>query len=307
MRPDESIEMHYGEPLTTRGERVRAGVTLGPGLFWLTLFLLVPLLGIMAISFFTRGEYGQLEWPLTLEPYRRLIGFGQFGFDPLYPVIILRSLLLSLATALRCALAGFPLAYFIVSLPGRSKHLALTLVMIPFWTNLMIRTYAWQLLLSPESWITRTAVWLGWLPEGAALYPGLAAVYCGMICDFLPFMVLPLYASLEKLDWSEAEAAMDLGAGPWRVFRHAILPQTRPGLSAGFILVWLPATGQFVIPDLLGGAKTFMLRNAIRQQFGPSRDWPFGSAIAVLTLLVVLVGLGIYNRWSAGKQDWEVL
>jgi spermidine/putrescine transport system permease protein len=132
--------------------------------------------------------------------------------------------------------------------------------------------------------------------SSAALYPGLGAVYIGMVCDYLPFMVLPLYASVEKLDWSLAEAAADLGANGWNIFWHAILPQIRPGLLAGFILVFLPATGQFVIPDLLGGAKTMLLGNAIQQQFGSSRDWPFGSAMAVAALVFLLAGLFIFTR-----------
>jgi len=128
----------------------------------------------------------------------------------------------------------------------------------------------------------------------------------GMFCDFVPFMVLPLYASVEKIDWSLAEAAMDLGAGRWQVFRHALLPQIKPGLIAGTILVFLPATGQFVIPDLLGGAKTVMLGNAIQQQFGPSRDWPFGAAIAFIALGLVMAGLWLFSR-KAGDPEVEIL
>jgi spermidine/putrescine transport system permease protein len=127
-----------------------------------------------------------------------------------------------------------------------------------------------------------------------------------MVCDFLPFMVMPLYASVEKIDWSLAEAAMDLGANHAQVFRHALLPQIMPGLVAGVILVFLPATGQFVIPDLLGGAKTVMLGNAIQQQFGPSRDWPFGSAIAVVALAFVMIGLWVYAR-KAAKDGAAIL
>ena len=142
---------------------------------------------------------------------------------------------------------------------------------------------------------------------GEALYPGGGAVYLCMVCDYLPFMALPLYASVEKLDWTLAEAAMDLGANRWNVFRHAILPQIKPGLAAGFVLVFLPATGQFVIPDLLGGAKTVMLGNAIQQQFGPGLDWPFGSAIAVVSLAVVMLGLWLFARQAGGREDIELL
>jgi spermidine/putrescine transport system permease protein len=144
---------------------------------------------------------------------------------------------------------------------------------------------------------------LALVPEGQPLYPSLFAVALGMLCDFLPFLVLPLYASMEKMDWSLVEAAMDLGAGPRHALWHAVLPQVRPGLIAGCVLVFLPATGQFVIPDLLGGAKTALLGNAIQQQFGSSRDWPFGSAIAVAALALVIAGLWIQARFAGRKGE----
>src|SRR3989454_7114735 len=294
-------EVHFGEALTRRGHLVRSTLTSGPGLLWLTLFLLAPLLAVVCISFLTRGVYGEIQWPPTLENYRRLVGFGPFGFDSLYPLIFLRSLALGALTTALCALAGFPLAFFIARLPARFKTAALALVVIPFWTNLLIRTYAWQILLAPEGWLARAAAAAGFVGAGEGLYPGALAVYACMVCDYLPFLVLPLYASVEKLDWTLAEAAMDLGANRWNVFRHAVLPQIKPGLVAGSILVFLPATGQFVIPDLLGGAKTALLGNAIQQQFGASRDWPFGSAVATAALLLVLLGLWFQARFNDPK------
>jgi spermidine/putrescine transport system permease protein len=261
-----------------------------------TLFLLLPMLGIAAISFLRRGTYGQLEWTFTLENFKRFAGFGTFGYDPVYLQVIGRSLGLAAGTSLFCALAAVPLAFFVARLPSRWKQLALMLVVIPFWTNLLIRTYAWQILLSGTSWLARAAATVGWSEPGTALFPSMFAVFVGLTCDYLPFLVLPLYASVEKLDWTLAEAASDLGANPWQVFWHAVLPQVRPGLVAGTILVFVPATGQFIIPDLLGGAKTALLGNAIQQQFGPSRDWPFGSAIACLAMALVLLGLWLYAR-----------
>ncbi len=288
--------------LTRNGHWWRSALTSGPGLAWLTAFLLIPLLAIVTISFLTRGEYGEIERPFTFDNYQRLLGFGLLGFDPLYPTILVRSLILGLTTAGLCLFAALPLAFFIARLPGGWKTAALILVVVPFWTNLLIRTYAWQILFSSESWLCRTAQALGWLSPGTALYPGFLAVLVGMVCDFLPFMVLPLYASVEKIDWTLAEAAVDLGANPWQVFRHALLPQIIPGLSAGWVLVFLPATGQFVIPDLLGGAKTTMLGNLIQQQFGPSRDWPFGAAISFVALLLVVGGLWLRAR-NAPEKD----
>jgi spermidine/putrescine transport system permease protein len=276
---------------------------VGPGFIWLTIFLILPLMAIGAISFFSRGDYGQIQWPLTFENYKRLAGYGPFGFDSLYPAILGRSILLGAGTAILCLAMGLPLAFFISGLSARWKTVALTLVVIPFWTNLLIRTYAWQILLAPDSVLSRVAAACGIIPRDGALYPGVFAVFVGMICDYLPFVVLPLYASVEKLDWSLAEAAADLGANGINVFRHAIVPQIKAGLIAGAILVFLPATGQFVIPDLLGGAKTMLLGNAIQQQFGSSRDWPFGSAIAMVSLALMLIGLWVFGRRGEETND----
>jgi len=301
------LRVERGEVLTARQRNLRILGASAPGVAWLALFFAVPILLIVGVSFLSRGSYGTVEPPVTFESYRRLAGFGWLGFDALYPLILLRSLALGMGTALLCILAGLPLAFFIGSLGSRWKTTALTLVVIPFWTNLLIRTYAWQILLASDGWLARAAGAVGLIGPGEGLYPGVLAVYACMVCDYLPFLVLPLYASVEKLDWTIAEAAMDLGANRWNVFRHAILPQIRPGLVAGTILVFLPATGQFVIPDLLGGAKTALLGNAIQQQFGPNLDWPFGSSIAVVSLAVVMIGLWFMARQAGGKGEMELL
>ena len=306
MRRREPEVVRFGERLTQSGQFARAAMTSGPGILWVTVFLLAPLAAVAAMAFLTRGPSGEVGGPVTLQNFRRLAGFGLFGFEPLYPLVLLRSLLLATGTTAACVLAAFPLAFFIARLPRRFKTAALTLVIVPFWTNLLIRTYAWQILFAAEGPLARGATALGLARSGEALYPGTFAVSVGMLCAYLPFLVLPLYAAVEKADWSIAEAAMDLGADGPRVFRHAILPQVMPGLLAGVILVFVPATGQFVIPDLLGGAKTVLLGNAIQQQFGPSRDWPFGSALALVGMAVVLVGLGIYAR-AAGERGPELL
>lgn len=299
-------DVRFGERLTRPRELLRSALTSGPGILWVCVFLLVPLAAVGAIAFLTRGPYGEIGIPVTFQNFRRLLGFGLFGFDPLHPLIILRSLALAAGTTAACIVAAFPLAFFIAALPSRLKNIALTLVVIPFWTNLLIRTYAWQILLAPDGVVTRAAAAVGIVRPGEALYPGLFAVSLGMLCAYLPFLVLPLYTAIEKIDWSIAEAAMDLGANGPRVFRHAILPQVAPGLVAGVILVFIPATGQFVIPDLLGGAKTALLGNAIQQQFGASRDWPFGSALALVGMAIVMLGLWIYAR-AAGESGQELL
>jgi spermidine/putrescine transport system permease protein len=258
-----------------------------PGTLWIGFFFALPFLFITVISFLSRGEFGQVERPWTFANYKQLAGFGLFGFEPLYPLILLRSLIFALVTALLCAIAALPLAFFIRSLTASRRTLALVLLTVPVWTNLLVRTYAWQLLLAPEGWITRCTRFLGLVGRGEGLVPSTAAVLACLVCDFLPIMTLPLYASVEKLDPALVEAAGDLGASRWNVFRHGIYPQIASGLWAGIILVFLPALGQFVVPDLLGGAKTVLLGNLLQQQFGPSRDWPFGAAITTVFLVII--------------------
>lgn len=299
-------KVHFGERLTHRGEQVRSALTSGPGILWVMVFLLLPLLSIVVISFMSRGTYGEVQPQFTLDNFKRFIGFGAFGFDPLYPKIILRSLLIALATVALCTLVALPLTFFIAALPRRWKQVAWMLVVIPFWTNMLIRTYAWQILFSSSGWLARAAASLGWIGPGEALYPSGLAVFTVLTCDFLPVLVLPLYASVEKIDWSIAEAASDLGADRRRVFWHALLPQIKPGLMAGAILVFIPAMGQFAIPDLMGGAKTVLLGNAIQQQFGFSRDWPFGSAISCLAMGIVMIGLWFFAR-TAGEEGRKTL
>lgn len=295
--------VHYGEPMPRSGHFWRSTWLSGPGIVWMSVFLLLPMLIIAAMSFAVRGPNGEIEWSFSLESYRRLAGYGVFGYDPVYLEILIRSLNVGLATGALCLLTGLPLAFFIAGLPRRLKSLALVLVIIPFWTNLLIRTYAWQILLSPDSWLVQPLMLLGLVEVEESLHPGWTAVMAAMVCDYLPFMVLPLYASVEKIDWELAEAARDLGANGWYSFRHAVLPQIEPGVVAGFILVFLPATGQFVIPDLLGGARTFLLGNVLQQEFSVSRDWPFGSAFATIAIAIVLAGLAIHAFFTRNQKD----
>jgi spermidine/putrescine transport system permease protein len=179
--------IHFGERQTPAVRRLRSITAIGPGFLWLIVFLILPLAAIGVISFFSRGDYGQIQRPLTLENYQRLAGFSEFGFNSLYPSVLLRSLFLGAGTALFCGVAALPLAFFISGLSKRWKTTALTLVVIPFWTNLLIRTYAWQILLASGSPLSRIATTFGLLPADGALYPGQFAVFVGMICDYLPF------------------------------------------------------------------------------------------------------------------------
>jgi spermidine/putrescine transport system permease protein len=291
-----SRKVRFGEQLTQRGELIRSALICGPGIIWVSVFLLLPLLSILVISFASRGIYGEVVWEFSFENVKRFLGFGSFGFDSLYPKIILRSLLMAAGTVLLCLCAALPLTFFIAGLPRRSKQLGLMLLIIPFWTNMLIRTYAWQILFSGTGWLAKAATTLGIIAAGDALFPSLFAVFVGLTCDFLPFFALPLYASVDKTDWAIVDAARDLGANDWHVFRHALLPQIKPGLLAGTLLVFIPATGQFVIPDLLGGAKTVLLGNAIQQQFILSRNYPLGCTIACLAMMIVMIGLWLFAR-----------
>jgi spermidine/putrescine transport system permease protein len=298
MKLADTVITWYGE-LTTRRRLLKRGlVLLLPGMLWLILFLVLPGIVLVVVSVLSRGSYGQVEYVFTLENYRRLAGFSFFGWTGDYLLIIWRSVVVAFVTTLISVLLSYPLCFFIAGRPERRRYMWLTLVIIPFWTNMVIRTYAWFLILSPEMPVARLAALLGFIPRGAPLYPNAFAVYLGMVSMFLPFVTLPLYASVERLDWSLVEAAQDLYASRVRVFIHAILPQTMPGLSVGIILTFVPAMGMFVVPDLLGGAKYMLIGNLIQQQFGPSRDWPFGAAISMALMVLTLIGLRIYRRRS---------
>jgi spermidine/putrescine transport system permease protein len=288
----------YGE-LTTRRSLLRRGALfLIPGMLWLVVFIVLPGLVLVAVSLATRGSYGQLEWQFTLENYKRLAGFSLFGWTADYLMILWRSVVVAFFTTLISVLLSYPLCFFIAARPARSRYLWLTLVIIPFWTNMVIRTYAWFLILAPELPFARLAAYLGFIAEGAPLYPNAFAVYIGMVSMFLPFVALPLYASVERLDWNLVEAANDLYAGRTRVFTQAIVPQTLPGLSVGIVLTFVPAMGMFVVPDLLGGAKYMLVGNLIQQQFGTSRDWPFGAAVSMALMALTMISLQLYRRRS---------
>jgi len=292
----------YGH-LTTRRSLTRQGLLfLSSGMLWLMIFLVLPGLVLIIVSFATRGAYAPLEWNFSLENYQRLLGFSVFGWTPDYLLILWRSIVVAFITTLISVILSYPLCFFIVARPGRGRYLWLTLVIIPFWTNMVIRTYAWFLILAPELPFAKLASWLGFIPPGAPLYPNAFAVYLGMVSMFLPFVALPLYASIERLDWTLLEAAQDLYSSRVRVFTQAILPQTLPGLSVGVILTFVPAMGMFVVPDLLGGAKYMLVGNLIQQQFGASRDWPFGAAISMGLMVLTMISLQLYRRRSKEIQ-----
>ena len=262
---------------------------LAPGAAWLLLFFALPLLIVLLYSFFTRGPYGNVVYDFTLDNYVRLA-------NPIYLQILLRSLWMAVTAMLISLLLGYPLAWFIVRQPSRWRPLLLLLVIIPFWTNFLVRTYAIIVLLRTEGVINGLLQSWGVIEAPLDLLYNSGAVTLGLVYGYLPFMVLPIYASLEKLDPSLMEAAQDLGANAWRSFWRVMLPLTMPGVAAGSILVFIPAIGAFITPDLLGGAKVMMIGNLIDQQFLSARNWPFGAAVSIVLMLIVSAATVAYFR-----------
>lgn len=289
--------------LTTKNILLRRGLAfLSSGILWITIFLVLPTLLFIALSFATRGDYGEVVWQFTLDNYKRMMGFSIFGWTPDYLLILWRSVNVAFVTTVVSIVLSYPLSFFIASRPEKSRYTWLTIVIVPFWTNTVIRTYAWFYLLSPELPLAKLAAVLGIIPPDTPLYPNEFAVYIGMVSIFLPFVTLPLYASVERLDWSLVEAAQDLYSSKLRVFFQAILPQTVSGLVVGAILTFVPAMATFVVSDLLGGAKYMLVGNLIQQQFGTSRDWPFGAAVGLVLMLLTIVSLYFYTRHTKGED-----
>jgi spermidine/putrescine transport system permease protein len=262
--------------------RLRATALLAGSLVWLIGFVLLPLAYLLAVSFAQRSPYGTIEWSLGLGNYIR-------AFQPLYLQIYWRSLWMAFFTAALCVLLGYPVAYALaMRVPRQWKSPLLVLIVIPFWTSFLVRTYAWMVLLRTEGVINTVLTGLHLIHQPLRLLYTPLAVFLGLVYGELPFMILPLYAVLEKMDRSLLEAAQDLGASRARTFLRVTLPLSSPGLIAGTILVFIPSVGAFITPDLLGGARTMMVGNLIQNQFAMVRDQPFGSAVAFLLTFVVL-------------------
>jgi spermidine/putrescine transport system permease protein len=259
----------------------------------LLLFFVVPLVLVLAVSFASRGTYGGVEWIGTFGNYTSIA-------DPLYLRIFLRSLWLAVITTVICLALGFPLAYFIARAPKRWQAVLLFLVVIPFWTNFLVRTYAWMFILRTEGLLNTTLAALGFGPFNILFTD--TAVLIGLVYGYLPFMVLPLYAALERLDPSLIEAAWDLYAEPIQVFTRVVLPLSKPGVIAGCVLVFIPSLGAYVTPDLLGGARTMMIGNLIQHQYLVVRDWPFGSALS-FTLMAGVLAVVLYYLRAGGARS----
>ena len=251
--------------------------------------LFVAPMAILAVyTMLTRGAYGGVSAPFTWENWMRL-------FDPLYLTIVGRSFVVAAISTAICAVLGFPLALFIAR-SGARKNLYLALVMLPFWTSFLVRTYAWMFLLRDTGLINTVLLTVGVIGEPLPLLYNWWAVILGLVYGYLPFMVLPLFATLERMDGALVEAAADLGARPWQAVGRVILPLSAPGLRAGAILVFIPCLGAYLTPDLLGGGKTILIGTLIQNQFASARDWPFGSAVALGLMALVMVLLWLHAR-----------
>ena len=257
---------------------------------WLTMGVLfaAPFVIVLAYSFLTRGVFGGIELPWTAESYQRL-------FDPLYLTILWRSFVMAVAATALCLLLAFPAALFISRATGR-KNLYLQLVMLPFWTSFLVRTYAWIFLLRDTGLFNTGLQALGIIHSPLPLLYNDGAVLLGLVYGYLPFMVLPIYATLERLDPALVEAAADLGARPLSTVFRIVVPLARPGIAAGSVLVFIPCLGAYLTPDLLGGGRTVLVGNLVQNQFTTARDWPFGSAVSIALMALVTVLLVIFLR-----------
>ncbi|MEU8362956.1 ABC transporter permease [Nonomuraea sp. NPDC048882] len=275
----------------SRGRRLGAFVFLTPGLTYLVVLLLVPLALVLSYTVFQRGRFGGVVYEFTAENFERLV-------DPLYLDVVIGSLKIAAVTTVIALLFGYPTAYLIAQLPRKWKTIALVAIVLPFWTNFIIRVYAWIILLSGPGLVNSGLKVFGIEPLELLYNEG--AIVAGLVYSYLPLMVLPLFAAIEKLDPQLREASANLGASGLTTFRKVTLPLTVPGVLTGSLFVFVPSFGNFVIPELLGGSKSLMVGNLIRQQFLSARDWPFGSALA-LALIAVLLVLLVAQAWVARR------
>lgn len=275
---------------------------IGLPFIWLLLFFLLPFAIVVKISL--------AEALIAVPPYTELIAridgrlqltatLDNFAFlftDELYALAYLNSVKIALFSTLLCLVIGYPMAWAIARAEPATRNFLLLLIVIPSWTSFLIRVYAWMGILSNTGYLNNLLLGLGFVDEPVQLLRTDLAVYLGIVYVYLPFMVLPCYTALVRLDWRLVEAAGDLGATPWRSFVHVVLPLTRSGIVAGCMLVFIPATGEFVIPELLGGADTLMIGKVLWAEFFNNRDWPIASAVAILLLGILVIPIYVYYR-----------
>ncbi|AXN30498.1 spermidine/putrescine ABC transporter permease PotB [Vibrio coralliilyticus] len=259
---------------------------------WLALFVLVPNLMIIGTSFLTRDEANLIELTFTLDNYIRLM-------DPLYAKVLWHSFYMAIIATLLCLVIGYPFAYFVAKMPEKWRPIMLFLVIVPFWTNSLIRTYGLKIVLGTQGVLNKSLMSMEIIDKPIRLMYTETAVMIGLVYILLPFMILPLYSAIEKLDNTYIEAAKDLGANKFQTITKVILPLTMPGIIGGCLLVLLPALGMFYIADLLGGAKNLLIGNVIKSQVLNARDWPFGAATSIA--LTIAMAIMLYAYYRAGK------
>jgi len=282
---------------------------LSPGVLWIFLFFNLPNLIVVFISFVERGRAGGIRIPpvYTLENYIQLFNACASEFSGpecnpfLYIGIFGHSVRIALIVTLWCIILGYPLAYFISQRKPIWRDALMVLVIIPFWTNFLVRTYALKQVLATEGLLNSFLMGINLINQPLDLLFNELAVVIGLVYGYLPFAILPMYASIEKFDHTLMEAAADLGANPRRAFWRVMLPMTLPGVVAALVLVFVPVVGAFITPDIMGGGKVEMIGTLINRQFGVARNWPFGSSISLILMLLVLIGVIAYFR--SGGED----
>lgn len=259
---------------------------------WLVLFVLLPNLMIIGTSFLTRDEANLIDLTFTFENYARLL-------DPLYAKVMMHSFYMAIVATILCLIIGYPFAYIVAKMPVKWRPIMLFLVIVPFWTNSLIRTYGLKIVLGTQGILNQALIGMGLIDSPLRLMYTETAVMIGLVYILLPFMILPLYSAIEKLDGTYIEAARDLGANKLQTLTKVILPLTMPGIIGGCLLVLLPALGMFYIADLLGGAKNLLIGNVIKSQVLNARDWPFGAATSIA--LTIAMAIMLYAYYRAGK------
>jgi spermidine/putrescine transport system permease protein len=290
-----------------REERRTRALLLAPAMAVLIFAASGPLLIVLAYSFLTPGDYGGVVWEFSLKAWFNVFAerdffSGEIELADAHLSIFWRSIKLSAMTTALCLLIGFPTAYFIATRPRKTRDFWMLLVIIPFWTNLLIRTFAIMELIRNEGTVNSFLIWTGLIDTPIQMMFTEFALLVGMAYVYLPLMILPVYAALERFDFRLVEAGYDLYAGRWQVLRRIVLPLAKPGVVAGSILVFVPCLGAYVTPRVLGGGKNMMLGNFIELQFGQGRNWPLGAALALTLLVIVMAALIVYVR-AVGREE----
>lgn len=276
------------ERAAAKAESRRGFLLAGPAYLYLLIFFAIPLGIVFAYSFASRNRFGEAVFTeVGFDAYRRLGA-------PIVRDILLRSLWLALLTTLICLVVGYPFSYYLTTRSAGVRNILLVFVMIPFWSNFLVRNYAWRVILGKDGVISRITDFLGFGELEILFTP--SAVVLGLVYGFLPFMILPLYASIERIETSLVEAGRDLYASGWQTFRRILLPLSMPGVIAGSILVFVPSLGAYVTPEILGGAKTTLLGSYIVTQFLTARNWPVGASLSFVLMAVMLVATIVYFR-----------